>query len=90
VDTLPPAVLEAFERDAVDWVTFTSSSIATNLLALLGAQGRTNLSRCRRASIGPVTSAAMRGLGLEPTVEAATASIPALVEAMAASPHRTN
>jgi len=34
------------------------------------------------ASIGPITSQAMRDLGLEPTIEAAEATIPALVEAL--------
>jgi uroporphyrinogen-III synthase len=35
------------------------------------------------ASIGPITSQAMRDLALQPTVEATEASIPALVSALA-------
>jgi len=34
------------------------------------------------ASIGPVTTATMRQLGWEPTVEAKEATIPGLVEAL--------
>jgi uroporphyrinogen III methyltransferase/synthase len=66
----------------VDWVTFTSSSAATNLLAACGL-GR--LQKVRIASIGPVTSATLRDAGLGVTVEASPHTVPGLVSAIAAS-----
>jgi len=81
-DALPEAVTDALANGEVDWVTFTSSSTAQNLVALLGDQ-RAALESCNRASIGPVTSKTLHTLQLPPTVEAAEASIEALVEAIA-------
>jgi len=78
---LPEVVLEALRAGDVAWVTFTSSSTAENLVSLLGDE-RELLEGCCRASIGPVTSRTLTGLGLPPTVEAADASIEALVAAI--------
>ena len=76
-----------------DAITFTSSSTATNLLALLeaahltlpadGAHGRTVL----RASIGPITSQTLRDLGYPPHLEASEAGIPSLVDTLAQRLH---
>ena len=65
-----------------DWVTFTSSSTVQNLLQLVSPQ---DLEGVKVASIGPVTSAAARQLGIEVTVEAATYTIDGLIEAMLAA-----
>lgn len=70
-----------------DAVTFTSASTATNLLALLDAAGLALPAGVIRASIGPITSLALRELGLPPHVEAAESTIPALVAALAAHFH---
>jgi uroporphyrinogen-III synthase len=67
-----------------DAVTFTSASTAANLLALLDAAGLTLPAGVIRASIGPITSRALRDLGLPPHVEAAESTIPALAAALAA------
>ena len=67
-----------------DAVTFTSASTAANLVALLDAAGLALPASVARASIGPITSRALRELGLPPHVEAAESTIPALVEALAA------
>jgi uroporphyrinogen-III synthase len=67
-----------------DAVTFTSASTAANLVALLDAAGLALPASVVRASIGPITSRALRELGLPPHVEAAESTIPALVEALAA------
>ncbi|MEM1445745.1 MAG: uroporphyrinogen-III C-methyltransferase [Planctomycetota bacterium] len=82
-ESLPDAVLAAFAADRVDWVTFTSTSIASSLVVLLGPDAKEWLGRCRLASIGAVTSASMRGMGLAPWVEAKSASVLALAEAIA-------
>lgn len=66
-----------------DAVTFTSASTARNFAALLLATGLALPAGTVLASIGPTTSEAMRSVALEPTLEAAVATIPALVEALA-------
>jgi uroporphyrinogen-III synthase len=78
------ALRELFSRPPFypDAVTFTSSSTAQHLLDLLKAEGLTLPPQVIRASIGPVTSQTLREAGLPPQVEAASATIPALVEAL--------
>ncbi len=61
------------------WVTFTSSSTATNLIHACGAAALDGL---RIASIGPVTSATLREAGVAVTVEAYPHTVPGLVEAI--------
>ncbi|MEM1099513.1 MAG: uroporphyrinogen-III C-methyltransferase [Planctomycetota bacterium] len=82
-ESLPDAVVDAFAAGRVDWVTFTSTSIASSLVSLLGPEAKAWLGSCRLASIGAVTSASMRGMGLTPAVEAPSASVLALAEAIA-------
>ncbi|MFN8174928.1 MAG: uroporphyrinogen-III C-methyltransferase [Solirubrobacteraceae bacterium] len=70
-----------------DYVTFTSSSTVRFLLEAVGGPQRLRPpgSRSPRlASIGPVTSAALREQGLEPDLEAARHDIDGLVEALLA------
>jgi uroporphyrinogen-III synthase len=64
---------------AVHAITFTSSSSATNLLALLQASGLTLPPEIPRISIGPITTQTLRELSLPPHAEAAEPTIPALV-----------
>lgn len=67
-----------FREEGADVVTFTSSSTAENFVALklpLPAHLKT-------ASIGPITSATMRKLGLDVDIEAAVHDIPGLVQAI--------
>lgn len=79
---LPAEVLQALRQRRVDWVTFTSSSTATNFVDLLGEEAGL-LRDVKRASIGPVTSQTLRRLGFDVTVEATTSNMGGLVEAMA-------
>lgn len=65
-----------FLRQRPDWVAFTSSSTARNLLEAVGAAALTGV---RVASIGPVTSATLREYGVEPTMEAAEFTISGIV-----------
>jgi uroporphyrinogen III methyltransferase/synthase len=62
-----------------DWITFTSSSTAQNLVAAVGAAA---LAHTRIASIGPVTSATARGLGLEVAAAAKVFTADGLVDAI--------
>jgi uroporphyrinogen III methyltransferase / synthase len=65
------------------YLTFTSSSTVRYFLAAAG--GRAELSPATRiVSIGPVTSAALRGHGLEPDVEATRHDIDGLIDALLA------
>ncbi len=72
-----------------DAITFTSSSTAANLLALLEAAGLT-LPRdgehdrtILRASIGPITSETLRDLGYPPHLQAPNATIASLAKILA-------
>ena len=74
-----------------DVITFTSSSSALNFLSLAAgkaARGRTardhmgTLTGVKLASIGPVTSATLRQLGLPVDIEAREYTIPGLVKAI--------
>ena len=69
--------------EGADWITFTSGSTVEHL------NTRCNLEElCRKfpklklASVGPETSKALRGLGLEPAVEARQHTMPGLVAAI--------
>jgi len=67
-----------FREEGADLITFTSSSTAENFAALkfpLPAELKT-------ASIGPITSATMRKLGLDVDIESEVHDIPGLVEAI--------
>jgi uroporphyrinogen III methyltransferase/synthase len=68
------------------WITFTSSSTATNFIA---AAGREGLDGIKIASLGPITSATLREHGVEPTVEAQPHTIGGLVDAISAAPKET-
>ena len=81
------AALFAEPANYPDAVTFTSASTAGNLIALLEAAGLSLPATTVRASIGPVTSRALDGLGLPPHLEAAEPTIAALVEALAVHFH---
>lgn len=81
-DHLPDDVLEALRQNDIDWITFTSGSTARNLVELLGDQ-RPLLNGIKTASIGPVTSEAMRQAGLPVTLESAEANVAGVIEAMA-------
>jgi uroporphyrinogen-III synthase len=63
-------------------VTLTSASTARSLVALLNSAGVTLTAEIALASIGPITSQAIRELGYEPAVEATEATIPSLIEAL--------
>ena len=87
---LPPGSIQALHalfaspENYPDAITFTSASTARNLMALLEAANLTLPPNIALASIGPITSEALRDLGHQPTIEAPEATIPALVAALEA------
>lgn len=81
---LPQHLLDALESRQVNWVTFTSSSTAKNFAALLGDNYQEKMQGVRIASIGPITTATIKELGLAPDVEAKTFNIDGLLDALLA------
>ncbi|HVO60864.1 MAG TPA: uroporphyrinogen-III synthase [Terriglobales bacterium] len=63
-------------------ITFTSSSSVRNFVALLRKAPK--LDGIKLASIGPVTSATLRGLGFNADIEASEYTIPGLIRAIVA------
>jgi uroporphyrinogen III methyltransferase/synthase len=78
VEEPDPSVVAALESGEIDWVTVTSSAIARAVVRLYGDA----LRQTRLASIGPLTSAALRELGYEPAAEASPYSTAGLIEAI--------
>jgi len=76
------------DRNGVDAITFTSSSSARNLLALFDAAGIAMPEGVVLASIGPVTSATLRDLGYQVSVESSVASVEALSDVVAVALQR--
>ena len=69
-DALPDEALQALEEKRVDCITFTSSSTADNLAAMLGENRFLHLLEgVTVAAIGPVTAATCRELGLQVHIE---------------------
>jgi uroporphyrinogen III methyltransferase/synthase len=98
VDVVEPYVTVAEPLDArtragaleADWATFTSASSARFFVEAAGGVEVVRESGLRLASIGPITTEALRALGLEPDVEAAEHTPAGLVDALvsAAAPTR--
>ena len=74
--------LFAHREDWPDAITFTSSSTATNLFALLESAQITLPAGILRASIGAITSQTLRDAGFPPHLEASEATTAALAEAL--------
>jgi uroporphyrinogen III methyltransferase/synthase len=80
--SLPLEVTEAIANNAVHWITFTSSSTAKNFTALLGPDYQNQLRGIQLASIGPITTEALKALGLSAAVQADPHTMPGLVTAV--------
>ncbi len=86
-DTVPAAALPCPVADieAADYITFTSSSTVRCFVALMGAGDlAARLRGARLASLGPVTSATLRELGLPVALEATVFTAAGLAAAIAA------
>ena len=73
-----PDVAAALAAGEIAWIAITSSSVARSVARLYGDAVR----RARFASIGPLASATLRELGLEPAVEAVPSTTAGLVDAI--------
>jgi uroporphyrinogen-III synthase len=79
------AILEALHADPKPYaITFTSSSTAKNFVELVGEENIQSglLDDVKLASIGPVTTATLKEVGLRADIEAEEYTVPGLVEAM--------
>jgi uroporphyrinogen III methyltransferase/synthase len=74
----PTGAKARLATEGADYITFTSASTVENFFAL----GLPWPEGCQAASIGPVTSAALRQFGHAPAVEANPHDIPGLVSAI--------
>src|SRR3954469_11862576 len=85
----PRRAAELFAAEPLGWVTFTSPRIVRHFAGLFGAGLFENDWERRRSellavSIGPVTSAELRRLGVEPAAEAERPGDEEMVAAVAA------
>lgn len=81
VDDPDPDVALALVEREIDWIAVTSGNTARALDRLYGDK----LEHVRLASISPLTSKVLRGLGLEPAVEASPPTVTALVHGITAA-----
>lgn len=82
---MPEEFLRALDNGDIDWFTLTSPSAFYNLLALLGPQRAEKLRGIKLASIGPVSTRAIRSSGYEVAAEANPHDVPGLVAAIKAA-----
>jgi uroporphyrinogen III methyltransferase/synthase len=83
VEALPEHVVKRVSSGTVDWVTLTSSAIAARLHALLPDAARSQVGKkIRLASLSPVTSETVVGLGWEVSAEASIHTWEGLVAAL--------
>lgn len=83
-DRAGQSILRRAVRRGVDWVTFTSPSTAASFFGALGKKEALRfLTQARAASIGPVTSAALRAHGVVPSAEASPSTAEGLAAAIA-------
>ena len=73
-------LLKALTDKDIDLVTFTSSSTVTNLLEIVGPEGKAALQQVPIACIGPVTAETCREQGLVPAMTATEYTIKGLAE----------
>ena len=80
---IAPADMERLLTPTPDAITFTSSSTVTNFVKLIESENlRAVLKEVAIASIGPITSEAVRKHGLKVSVEAVDSTVPGLVQAL--------
>ncbi len=78
VEVPAPETQSRLAAGEIDWVTVTSSAIARALAKMFGE----DLRKARLASLSPITSATLRELGFEPSIEAASHTMQGLVDAL--------
>jgi uroporphyrinogen III methyltransferase / synthase len=83
VESLPDLVVERVLNGAVDWITLTSSAIATRFYDLLPEAARQRIGRdIRLATLSPVTTGTVTRLGWSVAAEAVEFTWEGLIQAM--------
>lgn len=78
-------LISLLENNAIDAITFTSSSTVSNFMSQLESTNAIKLLKnVVTASIGPITSDTARSLGINPDIEAKEYTIPGLVDSLLA------
>ena len=80
--SLPESIPAALQAGEIDVAAFASSSAVRGLLNLLGDNAKQLLEPVKVASIGPMTSDALREAGLAIDAETDQPGIPGLVDAI--------
>ena len=82
VETPDPKVLEMITQGKIDWITMTSSAIASSAIKLFSVAITQSGGKTKTVSISPRTSQTMRELGFEPDAEALQFNMPGIIAAM--------
>ncbi len=80
-EEIPAALNDALEADELDWITFASSGTVRNFFEKIDLE-RLRGKKVRLASIGPVTSATIRQIGLTVDTEASDYTLDGLIAAL--------
>ncbi len=76
-------ILQLLKQDALDCISFASSSTVRNFLALVSPELLRANPCVKLAAIGPITAQTLKEYGLEAEIEPQDYTIPALVQAIA-------
>lgn len=87
-ESLPGRFLETIDAGQLNWIALTSPSSFVNLLRLLGEEREERLRATRLASIGPVTTRAIRQAGYAESAEANPHDVAGLMTAIIAAAGR--
>lgn len=75
-------ILELLENESIDYITFASSSSASNFVEIIGKENIDKLDNTKIISIGPITTNTIKELKLDLHREAEEATINSVVEAL--------
>ncbi|MEG2354347.1 MAG: uroporphyrinogen-III synthase, partial [Clostridium sp.] len=75
-------ILELLEDESIDYITFASSSTATNFVDIIGKNNIDKLKNTKIISIGPITSQTSEELKLNIYKEAKEATIDSMILSM--------
>lgn len=73
-------MLALLKEGAIDYITFTSSTTAQYFLEKIGEENLQWTQKCKTVSIGPITSAKMKALGLHLSMEAEVYTIAGMID----------
>ncbi len=79
----PDALLDRLDADAIDFVTFTSSSTVENFFALIEPDILRKYPKVKLACIGPITAKTLEGFGFKAHIQPEEFTIEALAKALA-------